>query len=110
MIQRSSTDLRRRWALLLLGAIVLALGGRSIASHLAVLTSGLHALGAWGIVLSVLGFAVASATFVPAGLLTMLAGALFGIPDGILVAFAGASVGACMAFLLARHAARGMVE
>jgi len=110
VIQRSTTDLRWRWALLLLGAIVLAVGGRSIASHLAALTSDLHALGAWGAVLSVLGFAVASVAFVPAGLLTMLAGALFGIPDGIIVAFLGASLGACIAFLLARHAARGMVE
>ena len=110
MEHRSTTDLRWRWTLLLLGVIVLALGGRSFADHLASLTSGLHALGTWGIVLSVLGFAVASVAFVPAGLLTMLAGALFGIPDGIIVAFLGASLGACIAFRLARHAARGMVE
>lgn len=109
MSQRSTT-FPWRWALLLVGAVVLALGGRTFAGHLASITSGLHALGGWGIVLAVAGFAVASVAFVPAGLLTMLAGALFGIPAGIIVAFLGASVGACIAFLLARYAARDMVE
>lgn len=102
--------MRWRWALLILGAIVLALGGRSLAKHLEPLTSGLHALGGWGIALFMVGFAVASVAFVPAGLLTMLTGALFGIPVGIVVAFIGASLGACMAFLLARYVARDMVE
>lgn len=110
MSQRSTSDLRWRWALLLLGAIVLAVGGRSLAEHLEALTSGLHALGARGIAMFIAGFAIASVAFVPAGLLTMLAGALFGIPIGIAVAFVGASLGACIAFLLARYAARDMVE
>lgn len=110
MSQRSTSDLRWRLALLLLGAIVLAVGGRSLATQLEALTSGLHALGAWGMALFVAGFAVASVAFVPAGLLTMLAGALFGIPRGIAAAFLGASLGACIAFLLARYAARGMVQ
>ena len=110
MSQRSSSDLQWRWALLLLGAIVLAVGGRSLAEHLAALTSGLHALGAWGIALFIVGFAIASVAFVPAGLLTMLAGALFGIPIGIVLAFIGASLGAGIAFLLARYVARDMVE
>jgi len=110
MSQRSTSALRWRWAMLLLGALVLVLGGRSLAAHLETLTSGLHTLGGWGIALFIVGFAIASVAFVPAGLLTMLAGALFGIPAGIAVAFAGASLGACIAFLLARHAARDMVE
>ena len=110
MSQRSTSVPWRRGALLLLGAIALVLGGRSLADHLAALAAGLHALGGWGIALSVIGFAVATVAFVPAGLLTMLAGALFGIPGGIVVAFLGASLGAFVAFLLARYAARDVVE
>ncbi len=110
MSQRSTSDLRWRWALLLLCAIVLVVGGRSLAGHLESLTQGIQALGRWGVALFIVGFALASVAFVPAGLLTMLAGALFGIPVGIVVAFVGASLGACIAFLLARYAARDMVE
>lgn len=102
--------MRRRWALLLVGAVALALGGRTLATHLEALTSGLRALGAWGPALFIGGFAIASVAFVPAGLLTMLAGALFGIPLGIACAFLGASLGACTAFLLARYVARAAVE
>jgi uncharacterized membrane protein YdjX (TVP38/TMEM64 family) len=108
--QRSTSDARWRLALLVVGVIGLAVGGRSLAPHLEALAGGFHALGARGAVLFVAAFAAASAAFVPAGVLTMLAGALFGIPLGIVVAFAGASLGACMTFLLARYAARGLVE
>lgn len=110
MSQRSTSDPRWRWALLLLGIIALAAGGRSLAARVETLAGGLHALGAWGAVVFIVGFAIASVAFVPAGLLTMLAGALFGILEGTVVAFVGASLGACIAFLLARYAARGVVE
>lgn len=96
--------------LLLVGAILLAMGGRSLAAHLEALTSALHALGAWGGVLFIGVFAVASVAFVPAGLLTMLAGALFGIAAGVAYAFLGALLGSCIAFLIARYVARDTVE
>lgn len=95
---------------MLAGAIVLVFGGRALAAHLAALTSGLHALGPWGGALFVCGFAIASVAFVPAGLLTMLAGALFGLVAGVVYAFVGASLGACFAFLIARYVARATVE
>ena len=101
---------RWRWAALLLTVTLLVIGGRSLAAHLEALTAGLHALGGWGAALFIGVFALATAAFVPAGLLTMTAGALFGIGAGIVYAFVGASVGACIAFLLARYAARGLVE
>src|SRR3954471_20617743 len=110
MSQRSTTSTARGWALIGVGVILLVAFGRSLAAHLESLTSGLHALGAWGPVLFVAGYAIESAAFVPAGVLTMMAGALFGIPSGIVYAFLGASLGAVIAFLLARYAARGMVE
>jgi len=90
--------------------LLLVLGGRSLATHLEALTASVRALGAWGAVLFIAIFALASAAFVPAGLLTMTSGALFGIAAGIVYAFVGASIGACLAFLVARYAARVPVE
>lgn len=102
--------MRWRWGLILVGVIVLVLNGRTLAVHLESFSAGLRARGAWGALLFIGSFAVASAAFVPAGLLTMMSGALFGIGAGIVYAFAGASLGAILAFLLARYAARGSVE
>jgi hypothetical protein len=95
---------------MLIAGVLLVAGGHSLAAHLESFTAHLHALGAWGVALFIAGYAIASAAFVPAGLLTMTAGALFGIPAGIAYAFLGASLGAIVAFLLSRYAARGAVE
>jgi uncharacterized membrane protein YdjX (TVP38/TMEM64 family) len=47
--------------------------------------------------------------FVPASLLTLAAGAVFGVARGTLLVAAGATLGASAAFLLARYAARDAV-
>jgi uncharacterized membrane protein YdjX (TVP38/TMEM64 family) len=61
-------------------------------------------------VLFVAAYALASAAFVPAGLLTLGAGALFGLVAGTVYAFVGAVLGACLAFSLARSVGRARVE
>jgi uncharacterized membrane protein YdjX (TVP38/TMEM64 family) len=48
--------------------------------------------------------------FVPASLLTLAAGAIFGIPAGTLYVFVAATVGSCLAFLVSRYLARVAVE
>lgn len=95
---------------MLLGVVLLVLNGHALAVHLESFSAGLRARGVLGALLFVGSFAVASAAFVPAGVLTMISGALFGIGAGIAYAFVGASLGAMLAFLLARYAARGTVE
>jgi len=70
----------------------------------------LGTVGAWGPVLFVAAYALASAAFVPAGLLTLGAGALFGLLAGTVYAFIGATLGACLAFWLARSVGRARVE
>jgi len=47
---------------------------------------------------------------VPATVLTLLAGALFGIVHGVVYAFIGGTLGSTCAFLLGRHGARRFVE
>ena len=51
-------------------------------------------------------FAVATTLFIPASLLTMAAGILFGVVWGTLYAFVGAVLGAILAFLITRYLAR----
>ncbi len=67
-------------------------------------------LGVWGPVLFILVYIVASVLFVPASLLTLGAGALFGIVRGSCYAIVGATLGATAAFLVARYLARDWVS
>jgi uncharacterized membrane protein YdjX (TVP38/TMEM64 family) len=55
-------------------------------------------------------YALAVPLFVPGSLLTLAAGALFGLWPGIPVVFAGAVAGSSLAFLVSRYVARPWVE
>ena len=67
-------------------------------------------LGIWGPVVFVAGYAVATVAFVPGVLLTLAAGAVFGLAQGTLYVFVGATLGACGAFLVSRYVARRAIE
>jgi uncharacterized membrane protein YdjX (TVP38/TMEM64 family) len=54
-------------------------------------------------------YAVACVAFVPASLLTLAAGALFGVVKGTIFVMLGATIGALGAFLIARYVARDWV-
>jgi len=64
----------------------------------------------WGPLVFIAGYVVATVAFVPGSLLTLAAGAIFGIFEGVVYVFVGASVGATLAFLAGRHVARSTVE
>lgn len=81
-------------------------GGQSIPRFAA----WVEGLGFWGPLVFILGYAVAAVAFLPGSLLTLAAGAIFGLVYGTLYAFAGATLGAAAAFLIARYAARGAIE
>ena len=66
-------------------------------------------LGVWGSVLFVLLYIVASVCFIPASILTLGAGAVFGIVRGSVYVTVGATLGATAAFLVSRYVARGWV-
>jgi len=55
-------------------------------------------------------YAVATVAFVPGSLLTLAAGATFGLVKGLLVVLTGATLGSAAAFLVARYLARSFVE
>jgi uncharacterized membrane protein YdjX (TVP38/TMEM64 family) len=67
-------------------------------------------LGVWGPVVFILGYAVATVAFVPGLLLTLAAGAIFGLWRGTVYVMVGATLGAALAFLVARYAARRAIE
>lgn len=95
-------------ALALLAALFLA--GRQLGGHVDEFEGWIASLGVWGPVAFILGYAVATVAFAPGSLLTLAAGALFGLFRGTVYAWTGATIGACAAFLIARYAARGWVE
>lgn len=66
--------------------------------------------GAIGYVVYALVYAVSVVFFVPGAILTLAAGALFGLVPGTLVVIAGATLGATMAFTLSRTVLRKRVE
>jgi len=67
------------------------------------------ALGAWGPVLFVLLYVVVTVVLLPAVVLTLGAGAIFGVAQAFLLVSLGATLGATAAFLTGRYLAREWV-
>ena len=104
-----------RWRLPLVLAIVgavglLIVGGRHLAETVPRFAHWAQGLGGWGPAVFIAGYAVATVLFVPGLLLTLAAGAIFGVARGTLYTMLGATLGASLAFLLARTVARRAIE
>jgi len=93
-------------------AVVAALvvAGRLAGGALPRFTTWVNGLGVWGPLVFVLGYAVAVVAFVPGSVLTLAAGAIFGLAKGTVYVFVAAVLGSAAAFLVARHLARAAVE
>jgi uncharacterized membrane protein YdjX (TVP38/TMEM64 family) len=103
---------RTAWPRVVVAVAVLALlvlGGRQLGALLPAVTARVAALGAWGPVAFIAVYAAACVALVPASLLTVAAGAVFGVIPGTLYVLIGATIGATLAFLLARTVARAAV-
>jgi uncharacterized membrane protein YdjX (TVP38/TMEM64 family) len=92
------------------GLVVLVLLGRAAGAYIQPFAQWVDGLGFWGPAVFVLGYAIAVVAFVPASLLTLGAGAIFGIVHGVIYVFVAATVGSCLAFLVSRYLARSVVE
>jgi uncharacterized membrane protein YdjX (TVP38/TMEM64 family) len=88
----------------------LILGGRQLAAYIPRFAQWVEGLGFWGPVVFILGYAVAAVVFVPGSLLTLAAGAIFGLVKGTVYTLIGATLGASAAFLVARYMARRRIE
>jgi uncharacterized membrane protein YdjX (TVP38/TMEM64 family) len=96
--------------LALVGLIALLIAGRWLASLIPRFAVYVESLGPWGPIMFIIGYVLATVALVPGSLLTLAAGALFGLTKGTAIAFLSASLGASAAFLVARYIARGEVE
>ena len=106
--RRSGTAVRLALGLLIIAGLVLA--GRSLGGLVPALADKVERLGTLAPVAFIAVYIVATVAFVPGSLLTLAAGALFGLVRGTAYVLVGATLGACAAFLIARYAARGLVE
>ena len=84
--------------------------GRALGGYVPYFAHWVESLGFWGPVAFVVGYAVATVAFIPGSLLTLAAGAIFGLGKGTAVVLIGATLGSSMAFLIARYLARSTVE
>jgi uncharacterized membrane protein YdjX (TVP38/TMEM64 family) len=75
-------------------------------SWLAALLLRVGELGPWGPILFALLYIACALTMAPAFLLTVAAGALFGVWKGSLLVFISATIGACAVYVFARRLAR----
>lgn len=110
----SSGSNKLKIALYVLAALavvaLLVWGGRQATPYVERFTEWVDGLGAWAPIAFILGYVVATVAFIPGSVLTLAGGALFGLLWGTVYVFIGATIGACLAFLIARYVARGWVE
>lgn len=92
----------------ILGAVILL--GRNVGTYLPQFAQWVNELGFWGPVVFIFGYIVAAVAFVPGVLLTLAAGAIWGIFPGVPYVFIAAVLGASAAFLVARYVARAAIE
>lgn len=90
--------------------VALVVVGRQLATAIPAVTAWVDGLGAWAPAAFIAIYAVGTVLFVPGSLLTLAAGALFGIVHGTAYVFVGATLGEAGAFLVSRHIARGLVQ
>lgn len=98
-----------RWGLGLAALVAVLLAGRQLAPLLPGLAARVATLGPLAPLGFVAAYALAAVAFVPGSVLSLAAGALFGLRLGVPVVFAGATLGGSIAFLLARTVARARV-
>ena len=94
----------------LVAVVLLVSIGRQVGGRLPQFAQWVDGLGIWGPVVFVAGYAGATVAFVPGSVLTLAAGAIFGLVRGVAYVMVGATIGASLAFLVARYIARSAIE
>jgi uncharacterized membrane protein YdjX (TVP38/TMEM64 family) len=97
-------------ALIIIAAIIVLFRVLPVATWLRAFQTYVRGLGALGYVVYIVVYAVCVVALVPASILTLGAGAIFGFVGGTIVVVIGATLGAALAFLLARTVMRKRVE
>lgn len=92
------------------GVSALVLLGRVAGDRVPEIAAWVEGLGWWAPAAFVVTYALATVAFVPGSLLTLVAGAIFGVLHGTAIVFVAASTGAALAFGVARTLARTAIE
>jgi uncharacterized membrane protein YdjX (TVP38/TMEM64 family) len=92
------------------GLLALMYLGRQAGAYIPRFASWVEGLGIWGPIVYIAAYVLATVAFVPGSLLTLAAGAIFGVVKGAATVFTGATLGACAAFLVSRYLARQAIE
>jgi uncharacterized membrane protein YdjX (TVP38/TMEM64 family) len=95
--------------LAVLAALIVAFRMLPVADWLRAFQTYVRGLGPLGYVVYALGYGVIG-TFVPASILTLGAGAIFGLAGGSIVVLIGATIAASLSFFLARTILRHRIE
>lgn len=103
--------MRWKWALAILtvAALVFALRRLDIQATLERLLAWIHQLGAWGPALFIILYTACTVLFVPGTVLSLGAGAIFGVGLGSIYVSLGSTAGATLAFLAGRTIARDVI-
>src|SRR6266478_2040396 len=111
--QETSSRIRSRWRWVLYAAagigIVLALKYFHVQDLLKAALDWIGKLGPWGPVIFVGLYVVATVLFIPGSVLTLGAGAVFGVALGSVCVSISATLGATAAFLMGRYLARDAI-
>ena len=99
-----------RFLLVMAAVAALLFLGRRATGFLPQFASWVESLGVWGPAVFIAGYALATVAFIPASILTLAAGAIFGLAKGTLIVFVAATLGSSLAFLVSRHVARSAIE
>ena len=106
----SSRTWIRIGTVVLVATAVLGLRSLPLADALTTFNLWIEHLGFVGLLIYSLVYAVATVLLLPGSLLTLAAGAAFGLLPGFASVLVGATIGAGLSFLVARHLARRRVE
>ena len=109
------TDAKRSipWGKILIGLGALGgllILGRQAGGYLPQFAAWVDTLGVWGPLVFIAGYTIATVAFVPGSILTLAAGAIFGLGKGVVYVFIAAVLGSSAAFVVARYVARSAIE
>jgi uncharacterized membrane protein YdjX (TVP38/TMEM64 family) len=99
-----------RIIIIAVAVVALAMLGRQAGRYIPEFAQWVNGLGVWGPAVFIIGYVIAVVAFVPGSLLTLAAGAIFGLVYGVVYVFIAAVMGSAAAFLVSRYLARAAIE
>ena len=105
----TSSKLKMTFGLLLLVGLIVLFKVLNVQSYLKDILGRINNLGEVGMIVFIVVYIFAAVFFIPGSLLTLGAGAVFGVIKGSLIVSTAATLGATAAFLVGRYFARAWV-